>query len=266
MDDPIARGRQIRAVLADRDIRPALLSRLMVQHSREVDTVVLEELGLCRGQVRVDLAVVNGLIHGYEIKSDRDSLRRLVGQVDLYSRVLDRATLVVGERHLPEALEIVPMWWGILRVETISRSRRFKTVRRGRQNPGRDARSLVELLWLDDAVAMLERRHAARGIKGKPRRAVWDRVCEHFDVNEIAAAVRTHLKARATQSACESASNGDPRSQRRKLLYSNRFSPFVVGQSWTPIETPVTGRFFFSFMYLSVESRGSKFDADSHRH
>ena len=35
----------------------------------------VEELGVCRGRVRVDVAVVNGTLHGYEIKSDRDSLR-----------------------------------------------------------------------------------------------------------------------------------------------------------------------------------------------
>jgi hypothetical protein len=200
MDYPAIPGGQTRD-LADSDIRPALRLRLLAQHAREADSVILEELGLCRGQVRVDLAVVNGLLHGYEIKSDRDSLRRLSGQVDVYGRVLDRATLVVGERHLSESLEIVPIWWGILRMEPMYRSPRFKTVRRGRRNPGRDPRSLVELLWLDDAVAMLERRQAARGIKGKPRRAVWDRVCEHFDVEEIATEVRARLKARATRPA-----------------------------------------------------------------
>jgi hypothetical protein len=40
-----------------------------------------------------------------------------------------------------------------------------------------------------------------RGARGKPRELVWDRVCEHFDVTEIAAAVRERLKARATQRA-----------------------------------------------------------------
>ena len=68
---------------------------------------MVDELGVCRGQVRIDVAVVNGRFHGYEIKSDRDSLRRLDGQVDLYSKVLDRATIVVGDRHFTEALNTV---------------------------------------------------------------------------------------------------------------------------------------------------------------
>ena len=69
-------------------------------------------------------------------------------------------------------------------------------MRRARKNPGIDPRSLVELLWLDEAVALLDQRAAARGFRGKPRQIVWDRVCEYFQVREIAAAVRERLKAR----------------------------------------------------------------------
>jgi len=100
-------------VFGDFDIRAVLRSRLFLKQSDEADTVVIEELGLCRGQVRVDVVVVNGLLHGYEIKSDRDTLRRLGVQVKVYGKVFDQATLVVGDRHLAEALNIVPAWWGV---------------------------------------------------------------------------------------------------------------------------------------------------------
>jgi hypothetical protein len=183
-------------MLGDVEIRPALRTRLSSALDIDEDTAIIEELGLCRGLVRIDLAVVNGTIHGYEIKSERDSLRRLAGQVAIYSRVLDQATLVVGTRHIAEALKIVPVWWGILRFETAIGNLRFKRVRRGSRNPGRDVRSLVELLWLDDAIALLERHNAVRGVMGKPRRVVWDRLCETVAVDEIAAAVRARLKAR----------------------------------------------------------------------
>lgn len=193
-------------ILGDADIRRALRLWLLARHAAETDTVVIEELGVCRGQVRIDLAVVNGRFHGYEIKSDRDSLRRLDGQVDMYSKVLDRATIVVGDRHFTATLNTVPRWWGVLRFESGPKGPRFKTVRRGWNNPRRDPRSLVELLWLDDAITLLTRRDVARGVRGKPRRIVWDRVCEHFDVNEIAASVRAQLKARAARQVPESPS------------------------------------------------------------
>ena len=188
---------QKRGALDESGIRPALLSRLLPKHAGRASTAIIEELGLCRGRVRVDVAVVNGRLHGYEIKSDRDTLRRLTVQVEIYGKVLDRATLVVGDRYLAEALEVVPVWWGVLHVHPTATGLRFKTVRRARKNPRRDPRSLVELLWNDDAIALLEERNAARGVRGKPRRLVWDRVCEHFAVDEIASAVRARLKTRA---------------------------------------------------------------------
>ena len=187
--------------LRDSDIRKVLRSRLSIQHAREVDSVVIEELGLCRGQVRVDVSVVNGLLHGYEIKSDRDSLRRLGTQIGLYGKVFDRATLVVGQCHLSCARKMLPEWWGIMHVHRSGNGIQFKTVRRPRNNPKRDPRALVELLGLDDAIAFLEQRDAARGVRGKPRWMVWDRICSTFGVEEIASAVRDQLKARPTKIA-----------------------------------------------------------------
>ena len=156
---------------------------------------------MCRGGVRLDIAVVNGLLHGYEIKSDRDSLRRLGKQVDVYGRVLDRATLVVGDRFLKVASGLVPPWWGLLHVHAEGEKLEFRVVRPEEKNPRRDPRALVELLWSDHAMRLLEQRDAARGVRRKPRRIVWARVCEHFGVEEIADAVRTGLKARAAHQA-----------------------------------------------------------------
>ena len=184
-------------LLGDAEIRSVLRSRLSQKHAHTSRTVFIEELGLCRGQVRVDLSVVNGLLHGYEIKSDRDSLRRLSGQVELYGKVFDRATLVVGERHWAEAIDNVPKWWGILLARRSAKGLQLKTVRSPSSNPKKDPRALVELLWLDDAIVLLEERDAARGFRGKARWIVWDRVCEICSLEEIAKAVRTKLKARA---------------------------------------------------------------------
>lgn len=177
---------------SDSDIRPALKARILNEH-RDPTTRVISELGLCRGTVRVDLAAVNGVLHGYEIKSDRDSLRRLDRQVEVYGRVFDHATLAVGERHLDTALARLPSWWEVLVVSGKARAR-LTQVRVGAANPGVDPRTLVELLWLHDAIALLDTRDLARGVRGKPRWVVWDRVCEHFTLDEIGNAVRAHLK------------------------------------------------------------------------
>ncbi len=181
----------------EEEIRSVLGSELRDRHANQPDTVILHELGICCGQVRVDLALVNGLFYGYEIKSDRDSLRRLPVQVELYSKVLDHATLVVGDRHLTEAMDIVPSWWGVIRARARNEGVGLELVREGKMNPTRDARALVEFLWRDDTLALLKRRNLDRGVRTKPRRVLWDRVCAHFRVEEIAAEVRAQLKARA---------------------------------------------------------------------
>ena len=183
-------------------IRTALRSRLLAQAVGH-DTVLVEELGLCQGQVRVDVAVVNGLLHAYEIKSDRDNLRRLAKQVDTYGRVVDRATIVVGDRLLQCASEAVPAWWGVIRVRSTPRGVRFTTVRRAQKNPDRNPRALAELLWSADAISLLKERDIVRGIRGKPRRMLWDRICEQYSLDEIASAVRCRLKARAAHPSSE---------------------------------------------------------------
>ena len=181
--------------LSDPEIRAALRSLLLAQSADE-KTVVIEELGICRGRTRIDMAVVNGGIHGYEIKSDRDSLRRLRKQVEIYNKVVAKATLVIGCAHLEESLALVPDWWGVMQAETTSGQVQFETVRTAGANPRIEIRSLVELLWRDTAISLLDQKGATRGVRSKPRRIVWDRICEQFEKHEIAVAVCDQLRFR----------------------------------------------------------------------
>ncbi|MBI4871523.1 MAG: hypothetical protein HY814_08145 [Candidatus Riflebacteria bacterium] len=60
--------------LGDADVRPALRRTLLAKRAAEADAVVLEGLGGFRRQVRPDLAVVNGDLHGHELLGpDRDA-------------------------------------------------------------------------------------------------------------------------------------------------------------------------------------------------
>ena len=183
-------------LLDDAAIRRALVSALHAVHRTDSDTAILQELGLRCGRVRVDVAVVNGLLHGYEIKSDKDSLHRLSTQMSLYAKVLDQVTLVVGSRLLSHCIDTVPGWCGVLHASESLGCFHFSQVRAPRTNPARDPRALVELLWFDDAIALLEQHNLARGVRGKPRRFVWDRICAVISVDEIATAVRASLRAR----------------------------------------------------------------------
>jgi len=183
--------------LRDPDIRAALVKVFRKQRVLRGQTVVVQELGLLRADAIVDVAVVNGSFHGYEIKSDADTLRRLGRQVEIYGQVLDRATLVVGQQHLAAARRIVPEWWGLLVVSATPKGPSLSPARGCEDNPHRKARALAELLWLGEARSLLAERGALRGYRNKPRPAVWDRLCEVYSLDEIASVVRARLKARA---------------------------------------------------------------------
>ena len=64
-------------VIRDAEVRPVLRRYLEQQELASPGTLLIEELGLCQGQARIDLATVSGVLHGYEIKSPRDRLTRV---------------------------------------------------------------------------------------------------------------------------------------------------------------------------------------------
>lgn len=130
----------------DAQIRIATKRALFVEHMGDAETVIFEELGVLHGFSRVDLAVVNGELHGFELKSNKDTLARLPDQVESYGRVFDRVTLVVGERHLRCAVEAVPDWWGIRVARTESGKFRFSDLKHAMRNPSPDPASIVTLL------------------------------------------------------------------------------------------------------------------------
>ena len=100
--------------LDDHQIRIAYhLKRLRIHHANPA-TVVVDELGLQHGRFRADIAVVNGHLAGFEIKSDFDRLSRLPSQAEGYSSVFDQVTLILTDRHAAEAKNLIPDWWGLV--------------------------------------------------------------------------------------------------------------------------------------------------------
>lgn len=93
-----------------------------------------------RPSARIDLAVVNGEMAGFEIKSDVDTLGRLDFQVPAFSRFFDRVSIVTTTRHLKEARLRIPIWWGIIVYNACGT---FETKRRAKRNRRVDVRSLL---------------------------------------------------------------------------------------------------------------------------
>jgi hypothetical protein len=183
--------------MRDVDIRRALREGPLAIYASDPDTLVVEELGLCEGESRIDVAVINGYLIGYEIKSARDTLERLPAQAQVYSRVFDFVVIVVHERHFQRVIALVPEWWGI----SVASHRGPEDIeihefRPAQQNPGRDPAALVKLLWRDEALSLLRSIGKAWGVASKPRDVIWERLALVLSLDELGAAVRGLLKAR----------------------------------------------------------------------
>lgn len=189
--------------MKDSDIRQVVLSDLGRQYESDPDTVIIEELGLCQGEARVDIAVVNGSIHGFEIKSDLDTLKRLPGQAVIYSRSLDSVTLVVGSKHFDEALKVVPKWWGIVEAKKSKRNIGLYEIRANQKNPSLDPEAIIQLIWRNEALEVLRKRSLHRGYVSKTKWVLWERIIEKLSLNELREEVRSILKSRGNWRSVE---------------------------------------------------------------
>lgn len=181
----------------DGDIRKVLRDSLSRRYSDDSNTIIIEELGLNNGSSRVDIAVVNGMIHGIEIKSDKDSLERLPEQVRIYNSVLDRITLVVGYRLAGMAIKMIPEWWGVKLAEQSSNGKvRLNEARSPKNNPQQNKLSVVKLLWRKEALELLEEMTSVNGMRSKPRKVIYSKIAEIADLDTILSRVRYQLRNR----------------------------------------------------------------------
>jgi hypothetical protein len=181
------------------EIRTAFHRRRLCRHHSDPATLVLDELGLRHGKWRADIAVVNHQLIGYEIKSEADSLRRLGFQIDGYNAVFDYVSIVVAERHLNEAMALVPDWWGVILVTEGPRGGiHFRTIRRSRQNAYVDDYAVAQLLWRDEAQEIL----IDLGLQGRllrePRSNLYGYMVDRLHSHDLRRIVREYLKKRRT--------------------------------------------------------------------
>lgn len=181
----------------ERAIRAALRGRYLRYHRGRDDVLVVDELGLAHARSRIDLAVFNGHLHGYEIKSPNDTLDRLPGQLAIYCGALQKLTLVVAVRHLDAASAMVPDWCGLMEVlEGPRGGLAFVPRRRARVNPNLDPFMLAHLLWRPEAQELLRRRGASSSDLNAPRARLYRTLADEVPVRELAPAIKAAMASR----------------------------------------------------------------------
>jgi hypothetical protein len=182
--------------MRDSDVRLAVKDWLQAKHAHDNDTRIVEEMGIWSGSVRIDIAVINGELSGFELKSDRDTLERLPQQADIYSRVFDQVHLVVGARHSQKASAVVPDWWGITVATQNAGKVELSLARSALPNPAPEPYLIAQLLWREEAVSVLEAFGLAKGWRSKRMKLIHERLAIELPLQELKSQVRSLLKTR----------------------------------------------------------------------
>jgi hypothetical protein len=181
----------------DSDIRTALHVKKLHVHRDTPGTIVVDELGLSHARARIDVAVINGCVHGYEIKSASDTLERLPNQVALYAQCLEKLTIVCAPRHVAKVEALTPAWCGIVEA---SKGRRgaisFSTVRRTGLNAGIDPVQLAHLLWRDETIDLLSRLGVPSKSMKTSRKELYGILAELMTISQITIAIREFMALR----------------------------------------------------------------------
>lgn len=183
--------------MRDADVRQALLHKLLADYAGDRTTRIVQEMGIWAGSVRIDVAVINGHLHGFELKSAKDTLERLDDQAELYSQVFDGVTLVAADRHLGGALDKIPIWWGVIvAAELRDGTVRLHQHRAAQKNPAINPLQVARLLWRSELLDVLTRHHLDRGVRSGTVEAMAARLSHGLPFDTLFAEVREALKAR----------------------------------------------------------------------
>ena len=148
------------------------------------------------GSTRADVVhITSGAMHGYELKGDNDTLKRVPNQLQCYAAAYDFVSFVVVEKHLSKLLTLLPDWAGIL----VARDGQLHQYRAAGPHEQQRRGNLVYLLHGGEVREFL----AGRGERGLSKyRSNWllqqwlDTEAGHISLAEIGAYVRQRLMER----------------------------------------------------------------------
>ena len=182
----------------DKNMRELQIKQVLAGHlAKQADThqvSLIEELRLHGGEVRADLVLVEQM-HCFEIKSEADSLARLINQGSRYGWVFDRVTLVMAPCHVAKAMELLPPWWGAMVVD--SQTGTLQCLREAGLNVRHKASSLASILNREEALEVLRRGGQLKGWRSKSLYLIQQHIAQAFELDEIKEHIRDALLARA---------------------------------------------------------------------
>ncbi|MBB1100140.1 sce7726 family protein [Limosilactobacillus sp. WF-MT5-A] len=133
----------MKEILDDVIIRRLLIKRF----SSYKNTKVIEERTTYSGKVRADIVTVSNRICGFEIKSDKDNVKRLPNQIKEYDKSFEKNYIVVGNKNKVKVIQMIPSYWGIIYIKHKNKSDfTLSFLRRARINPNINFTSVIGLI------------------------------------------------------------------------------------------------------------------------
>lgn len=179
----------------EKQLRSLALDHIQHKYGSDSSNLVVEEMGLSFGDSRVDIAVVNGSLIGFEIKSDLDNLKRLPSQILMYQRYFDKISIITTTQHLEEVLTLVPLNWGIYVAKEKDGNSALGKLRSAKKNVLTDDSYIVRLLWKNEVLEILTLK-GFKKIKGKNKDDLYELLLTTFSSKKIKKLVRDTLKNR----------------------------------------------------------------------
>jgi hypothetical protein len=180
--------------MQDSDIRKILHSYLKKKNEPIKDTIIIDEFDLCSGLSRIDVAVINGVIHGYEIKSEEDTLKRLPLQMNYYNKSLEKISVATNRVHLKEIKRSIPKWWGLILIDEDNK-RKLNEIRKAKKNPSVEKKSLLQLLWKEELFSIMQK-YNVKVNRSSNKNTLQENIADVLEMEIIAQEVRTTLKSR----------------------------------------------------------------------
>jgi len=182
-------------LMQDADIRKLLHPYLERKNRKYKDTIIVDELDLCSGLSRIDIAVINGIIHGYEIKSEEDTLNRLPNQISYYNKSLEKITIATNKSHIKKIDKFVPEWWGLILITDKDKQKRIIELRQARTNPLLNNLSLLQILWKNELISVSNKYNIKISCQSNKRK-LRESIANCLDTSILSQEVRTALKSR----------------------------------------------------------------------
>ena len=175
----------------DPQIRALLKSTALGQYAQDAHTIILDELSLPVAGARIDVAVVNGSLHGFEIKSGSDGLSRLGYQIEAYKKVFDFVTVVTEQIHTPKVIALLPKWVGVSVCSDV-----IDVVREPAQNNEVEGFFLAQLLFRSEMLDLLKCKNIQHN-KSSRNWILCETIASNMAVTDVSDSVREVIKTRA---------------------------------------------------------------------